>query len=58
MAVRHSNPSAKAQSGVILSGKDADKVFSMFEKPQSKQTIETKKKNMKAMFKKALSKVS
>ena len=52
MAVRHINPSAKAQSGVILSGKDAEKVFSMFEKPQSKETIDTKKKKMKAMFEK------
>jgi hypothetical protein len=43
MAVRHINPNAKESSGVILSGSDAQKVFSLFEEPQTKEYIEAKK---------------
>ncbi len=59
MAVRHINPNAKEQSGVILSGEDAKKVFSLFsEETRTKSYIATKQKNSKARFQKVLKRAS
>jgi len=58
MAVRHINPNAKESSGVILSGSDAQKVFSLFEEPQTKEYIEVKKQKLKLMFQKAIKRAS
>lgn len=51
MAVKHINASAKEQSGVILSGNEAIKVFSMFETQKSAEQVADKKRKLKEMFK-------
>jgi len=52
MAVRHINPNSKVQSGVIVSGKDALKVFSLFDDTKRTQDyIETKKRNFQSRLK-------
>jgi hypothetical protein len=43
---------------VILSGSDAQKVFSLFEEPQTKEYIEAKKQKLKLMFQKAIKRAS
>ena len=58
MAVRHTNPNAKESSGVILSGRDAEKVFSMFEVKQTKEYTEAKKEKLKSMFQRAIRRAS
>jgi hypothetical protein len=52
MAVRHINPNSKVQSGVIVSGQDALKVFSLFdESKRTQEYIETKKRKFKSRLK-------
>ena len=52
MAVRHINPYSKAQSGVILSGKEAVKVFSLFnESNRNEKYIKRKKSNFHSRLK-------
>jgi hypothetical protein len=52
MAVRHINPNSKIQSGVIVSGKDALKVFSLFDESKRTQDyIATKKRKFKSRLK-------
>ena len=59
MAVRYTNPNAKVTSGVIVSGKEADKVFSIFdEKNRTKEYVEEKLDNMRDMFSKPIQKAS
>lgn len=50
MAVRHINENAKEESGILLSGKDAKKVFSMFKDEQSTKYIEKKKTALQSLF--------
>jgi len=52
MGVKHINPKEKAESGVILSGEDAEKVFSMFFKTRNK----IKKDKFKKLIQKTLKK--
>lgn len=51
MSVKHINASAKEQSGVVLSGNEAVKVFSMFETTKTAEQIANKKRKLKEMFK-------
>jgi hypothetical protein len=54
MAVRHINPNAKVTSGYIVSGKEADKVFALFdEENRTKEYVETKKKQFRRLFTKS-----
>ncbi len=50
MAVRHINQSAKEESGILLSGEDAKKVFSMFQNDRKPEYIEKKKKSLQSLF--------
>lgn len=54
MAVRHINPNAKEESGIFVSGKEADKVFSMFFDEKSEEEIKQKKDNLHFQFQKAM----
>lgn len=54
MAVRHINPNAKEESGIFVSGEDAEKVFSMFFGEQNKKEIKRKKENLRSHFSKAM----
>jgi hypothetical protein len=40
MAVKHINENAKEESGILLSGSDATKVFSMFSEDKSSNYIQ------------------
>lgn len=50
MAVRHINQNVKEESGIILSGADADKVFSMFSANKTASNIKEKKSKLYALF--------
>lgn len=54
MAVRHINPNAKEESGIFVSGKEAEKVFSMFFDKQDKEEVKRKKENLHSQFAKAM----
>ena len=50
MAVKHINQDAKMQSGILLSGTDAKKVFSMFADNKSASYINEKKRKLLSLF--------
>ena len=50
MAVKHINENAKEESGILLSGKDAKKVFSMFSSKRNSSDINNKKSSLKSLF--------
>lgn len=54
MAVRHINPNAKEESGIFVSGKEAEKVFSMFFDVKSEEDIKQKQENLHSQFQKAM----
>lgn len=54
MAVRHINQNAKEESGILLSGEDAKKVFSMFRQDRKPEDIEKKKQSLQSLFDSAL----
>jgi hypothetical protein len=56
MAVKHINENAKEESGILLSGDDATKVFSMFSKNKSSLYIKEKTNNLKSLLDNALKK--
>jgi len=54
MAVRHTNPNAKVTSGYTVSGKEADKVFAIFdEKNRTKEYVDTKRQQLRRLFTKS-----
>ena len=56
MAVKHINENAKEESGVLLSGDDATKVFSMFSNEKSSKYIQEKTDKLKSLLENALKK--
>ena len=56
MAVQHINESAKEESGILLSGNDATKVFSMFSENRSSKYIQEKTDKLKSLLNNALKK--
>lgn len=54
MAVRHINPNAKEESGIFVSGEDAEKVFSMFFGKRDKEEIKIKKEKLRSQIAKAM----
>ncbi len=50
MAVKHINQNAKEESGILLSGMDAKKVFSMFADDKSSSYITEKKSKLQSLF--------
>ena len=56
MAVRHINENAKVESGILLSGSDATKVFSMFTENKSSKYMKNKTKKLKLLLDNALKK--
>ena len=56
MAVKHINENAKEESGILLSGDDATKVFSMFAKNKSSKYIQEKTNKLKSLLDNALNK--
>ncbi len=54
MAVRHINENAKEESGILLSGKDAKKVFSMFQNKRNKSYVERKQARLQSLFNTAI----
>ena len=56
MAVKHINENAKEESGILLSGKDATKVFSMFSENKSSKYIQEKTDKLKSLLDNALTK--
>jgi hypothetical protein len=54
MAVKHINKNAKEESGVLLSGNDATKVFSMFSEDKSSKYIKEKTQKLKSLLDDAL----
>lgn len=50
MAVKHINENAKEESGILLSGKDAEKVFSLFIGTKDTKRIKRKKASLNALF--------
>jgi hypothetical protein len=50
MAVKHINQNAKEESGILLSGTDANKVFSMFSDNKSTSYIKEKKSKLQSLF--------
>ena len=54
MAIRHINPHAKAVSGWIVSGEDADKVFSMLFGKRDKEEIQKKKERLRSHIAKSI----
>jgi hypothetical protein len=53
MAVRHINPNAKEESGIFLTGKDAKKVFDLFEN-KDKKRIKQKQNKFNALLEKSI----
>ncbi len=56
MAVKHINENAKEESGILLSGNDATKVFSMFSENKSSKYIQEKTDKLKSLLDNALKK--
>ena len=56
MAVKHINENAKEESGILLSGADATKVFSMFSDNQSHKYIQKKTDKLKSLLDLAINK--
>lgn len=56
MAVKHINENAKEESGILLSGDDATKVFSMFSNEKSSKNIQKKTDKLKSLLENALKK--
>lgn len=56
MAVKHINKNAKEESGILLSGNDATKVFSMFRNEKSSKYIQGKTDKLKSLLENALKK--
>lgn len=54
MAIKHLNPSAKEESGILLSGRDAKKVFSMFQNKREKTHIHSKQASLQSLFNRAI----
>ncbi|MDQ7059961.1 MAG: hypothetical protein Q9M43_02005 [Sulfurimonas sp.] len=54
MAVKHINENAKQESGILLSGDDATKVFSMFSNEKSSKYIQKKTDKLKSLLDNAL----
>jgi len=50
MAVKHINQNAKEESGILLSGADANKVFSMFSDTKTGSYIKEKKSKLQSLF--------
>jgi hypothetical protein len=50
MAVKHINENAKEESGILLSGSDATKVFSMFAENKSSKYIQDKTQKLKSIL--------
>ncbi|DAB30333.1 MAG TPA: hypothetical protein CFH84_04600 [Sulfurimonas sp. UBA12504] len=50
MAVKHINENAKEESGILLSGADATKVFSMFSDNKSSKCIQEKTDKLKFLI--------
>ncbi|NOQ31204.1 MAG: hypothetical protein GQ570_08790 [Helicobacteraceae bacterium] len=50
MAVKHINENAKEESGILLSGNDATKVFSMFSENKSSKYIQEKTDKLKSLL--------
>ena len=50
MAVKHLNKQAKEESGILLSGQDAKKVFSMFQQKREVAYVERKKAELQSLF--------
>ncbi len=50
MAVKHINQNAKKESGILLSGVDANKVFSMFADNKTSTYIKEKKSKLQSLF--------
>jgi hypothetical protein len=50
MAIKHINQSAKEESGILLSGADANKVFSMFADNKTASYIKEKKTKLQSLF--------
>ncbi len=59
MAVRHTNQNAKVTSGYTVSGKEADKVFAIFdEKNRTKEYVEDKLNEIRKRFAECTKKAS
>ena len=56
MAVKHINKNAKEESGILLSGDDAIKVFSMFSENKSSKYIQEKTEKLKSLLDSVLKK--
>jgi hypothetical protein len=54
VAVKHINENAKEESGILLSGNDARKVFSMFNEDKSPKYSEEKAKKLKSLLENVL----
>ncbi len=54
MAVRHINPNAKEESGIFVSGEDAEKVFSIFFGERNKEEIKRKKERLRSHITKSI----
>ncbi|MBA3025722.1 MAG: hypothetical protein FP820_04845 [Sulfurimonas sp.] len=54
MAVKHINERAKEESGILLSGKDAKKVFSMFQNKRNEAYVERKQARLQSLFSTAI----
>jgi len=50
MAVKHINKNAKEESGILLSGNDATKVFAMFSENKSSKYIQEKTDKLKSLL--------
>lgn len=50
MAVKHINQNAKEESGILLSGADANKVFSMFADNKTSSYVKEKKSKLQSLF--------
>jgi hypothetical protein len=50
MAVKHINEKSREESGILLSGSDATKVFSMFNDKKSSQYIKEKTERLKSLL--------
>jgi len=56
MAVKHINKNAKEESGILLSGSDATKVFSIFNEEKSSKYIQEKTYKLKSLLENTLKK--
>ena len=50
MPLKHINENFKKESGVILSGEDANKVFSIFGDKKTEEQVNKKRMNLKSIF--------